>query len=261
MRMRNFRFLPFVFLLCAFAGCLSACGGATYPKGDLIKDLESLVKKETGEDSKAVIVGKTLYLDMELPGLTSQDQAKAAEAIKKMQNAVMSITRVVLSTDAGTKYAIVSTYDSGKSVLFRIVQDVDDVKNYIYMRISRGDYESRSLIEIEGPSQASVSLDDKHDITVNEFVGRMIVSKINMDARTNPFFGALISALQLRYRGSSDKTLVFTVSSDIDSKTEAFMKGVITEEAKTYSQKYGIETDKVDIVNIKSSALSEINLE
>ncbi|MCL2334605.1 MAG: hypothetical protein FWC57_00915, partial [Endomicrobia bacterium] len=144
------RTLPFIFLICAFAGWLSGCGGASYPKEELTKDLEQMVKKEAGEDSKATMVGKTLYLDMELPGLTSQDQAKASAAIKKMNTAVIAITRAALSTDAGIKYMVVSTYDEGKNVVFRMVQDIDDIKGIYYMRISRGDYESRTLLEIEG---------------------------------------------------------------------------------------------------------------
>ncbi|MDR2426360.1 MAG: hypothetical protein LBD46_04170 [Endomicrobium sp.] len=247
-------FILFVLLI-----SLSACYGVSYPKGDIIGSLEALIKKESGTDCKAYVVGKSLYLDMPLEGLTSKDQNKVNDAIKKMQNAVMAITRVTLSSDSDIKYMVVSAFSPEKSVSFRILQNIDDVKSYLYMRISRGDYESRNLFEIEGPEMTAVLLEDRHDITDNEYVGRMIVSQINMAARTNPFLGALISMLQLRYSDVKDGVLYISLSGTMDNRVKEFAQNMIVEETKKYSQKYALDFTRVIILDNNKRIVLDID--
>ncbi|MDR1196596.1 MAG: hypothetical protein LBL00_09015 [Endomicrobium sp.] len=247
------------FILFAFLISLSACG-VSYPKGDITGSLEALVKKECGADCRAYIVGKSLYLDMPLEGLTSKDQSKVSDAIKKMQNAVMAVTRVTLSSDSDIKYMVVSAFSPEKSVSFRILQNIEDVKSYLYMRISRGDYESRNLLEIEGPEITSVLLEDKHDITDSEYVGRMVVSQINMAARTNPFLGALISMLQLRYSDVKDGILYMTASGTMDDRVKEFAQNMIIEETKKYVEKYSLDFTSVTIRSNRGEYILDIDL-
>ena len=228
---------------------LYGCGGVSYPKGDIIDSLKALVKKECGAESEAFIVGRTLYLDMPLEGLTSKDQSKVNDEVKKMQTAIMAITRVTLSTDADVKYMVVNAFSPDKSVLFRILQNIDDVKSYLYMRISRGDYQSRSLFEIEGPETAASVIEDRRDITEGEFVGRMIVAQINMAARANPFIGALISMMQLRYHDVKDGVLYLTVSGTSDEKGMDFIRNMIADGTKEYSKKYALNFESVKIID------------
>ncbi|MDR1696429.1 MAG: hypothetical protein LBR69_07395 [Endomicrobium sp.] len=240
-----------LFILSIVLACFVSCG-VSYPKENLTQELEALVKKECESDSKASIFGKTLYLDMELDTITSKDQAQVSEAVKKMQSAVMSITRVVLSSDSEIQYMVVSVFDKEKNVLFRIIQNIEDIKAYFYMRISRGDYESRSLMEIEGPGYAKIMIEDKHDIVPEEYVGRMIVSQIDMSSRSNPFFGALISMIRLKYAGNEDSVLILSAAAEIDEKTEALVKGIVAEETKKYSEKYKLNFKVVKIINTKN---------
>jgi hypothetical protein len=248
-------------LLLIFLVSLSACYGVSYPKEDMTGSLEALVKKECGAECTAVLAGRTLYLDMPLEGLTSKDQNKVNDAVKKMQNAVMAITRVTLSSDSDIKYMVVSAFSPEKSVSFRILQNIDDVKGYLYMRISRGDYESRSLLEIEGPERTSVLLDDKHDLTDSEYVGRMIASQINMAARTNSFLGALISMMQLQYSGVEDNALYMSASGMMDERVKEFAQDLIIEETKKYSQKYELEFSSVKIVDKSGNVLFDIDID
>ncbi|MCL2390329.1 MAG: hypothetical protein FWD54_01695 [Endomicrobia bacterium] len=244
-----------LFILSIFLSCFISCG-VSYNKEKLIEQLEALVKKECDSDSKASIFGKTLYLDMELDALTSKNQDQAVEAVKKMQNAVISITRVVLSSDSEIQFMVVSVFDKNKNVLFRIIQNIEDIKAYFYMRISKGDYESRSLMEIEGPEYAKAMIEDKHDITLEEYVGRMIVSQIDMASRSNPFFGALISMIRLRYEGYEDSALILSTAAEIDDKTESLIKGMVAEEVKKYSEKYNVDFKTFRIINLKDNSTS-----
>jgi hypothetical protein len=75
-----------------------------YPKNDIAQSLEKLVKKECNQDSKAYLVGRTLYLDMELDGITSADDKTVLQAMHKMDLAVFAVGRVVLSSGSDIKY-------------------------------------------------------------------------------------------------------------------------------------------------------------
>ena len=73
---------------------------------------------------------------------------------------------------------------------------------------------SRNLFEIEVARTASDSIEDRHDISDNEFVGRMIVSNVGMGSRNNPGLGSLISMLQLKYEDvDSEGNLIFSTVS------------------------------------------------
>jgi hypothetical protein len=230
----------------------------SYPKESIAGQLKELVKKECGAECETVITGRTLYLDMPLEGLTSKDQKIVNEAVKKMQTAVMAITRVTLSSDADIKYMVVNAFSSDKGVAFRIFQNIDDVKGYLYMRISRGDYESRSLFEIEGPETAAAVLEDKHDISDSEYVGRMIASQINMAARSNPFLGALISMMQLRYYDVKDDVLYMSALGSMDEKVKDFVRTMIVDETKEYEKKYDLDFKSVKIIDQSGNIIFDI---
>jgi hypothetical protein len=218
------------------------------------------VKKETGADSEALAYGKTLYLDMPLDGLTSNDTAKVNEAIGKMQSAVLAITRVVLSSDSQVKYMVVSTFDKDKQVLFRITQNIEDIKAYLYMKISRGDYESRNLLEIEGPGAAEKEIESKHDISDDEYVARMIVAQVNMQARTNPFLGALVQLLQLRFLKIDGDKVILSGSGEIDEKVKDFVIKMISDEAVKYRGKYPVNFKNINIFGAKGEPVADIAL-
>jgi hypothetical protein len=129
------------------------------------------------------------------------------------------------------------------------------------MRISRGDYESRSLLEIEGPELTPALLEDRHDLTDSEYVGRIIASQINMAARSNPFLGALISMMQLRYSGVKDNVLYMSSSGTMDDRVKEFAQNLIVEETKKYSQKYKLEFASVKIVDKSGAVLFDIDIE
>jgi len=256
MKMRASAFYFFIFSLYFF--CISC--GVSYPKEKLNQMLVEMVKKDTGIDCHVEKQGKTLYMDAVIEDLTSSDQDKLMQAFKKMQSAVIDITRAVLSSDSEIKYMVVNCFNEDKQVLFRMITNVDDIKAYMYMRISKEDYESRSLIEIEGHPAAEQSIEDKHDISDDEYVARLIVSQINMTARQNPILGALIQLMQLRYLSSQTGNLTFSGADVLDDKLKNFMSNTIGEQAKKYSKNYSLDLKNVDIVNSKGESILNIAL-
>lgn len=240
---------------------LNSCG-VTYPKEDIVTDLEKLVKKECSQDSKAFVVGKTLYLDMQLDGLTSQDQKTASQVIHKIVIASTAMIRVVLSSDSDIKYMVATAYDPGRNVIFRVVHSIDDVKSVYCGRISQPDFESRNLLEIVGPPIASTMIDDKHDITAGEHVGRLFVSRMNMMARTNPTFGALISMLQLQYVGIDNRTLILLIAeSVVNAQVVPTVKKILHDELQICSKKYNDPFDKIKAITSNGETAIRVALD
>ena len=236
------------FLFFIFAGIFICSCAPSYPKENLIQDVKNLVLKETGRKCDVYKIDSTIFLDMEMDDLTSTKSDVINGAIKSLQNAVFAITRVSLSSDADIKIMVISAFDPNYQVLLRMFQNMEDVKSYFYQRISRGDYEQRQLIEFEGPDTAREIILDKHHITQEEYVARLIVSQINMSARTNPFLSAAISALNLRY-DSVDNGKIY-ISSKIDniSSVEKLLKSIVSEKLNEYVNKYKLFSIKSAII-------------
>jgi len=231
------------FLLFVASFFIYSCA-PSYPKENLIQDIKKLVLKETGRNCEVHKIGSTIFLDMEMEDLTSTKSEVTSNAIKALQNAVFAITRVSLSSDADIKIMIISAFDPNYQVLLRMFQNMDDVKSYFFQRISRGDYEQRQLIEFEGPDTAKETILDKHHISQEEYVARLIISQINMAARTNPFLSAAISALGLRYN-SFDNGSIYVSSKMVNSSSiEKLLGKIIEEKLNEYIEKYKISSIK-----------------
>jgi hypothetical protein len=228
---------------------LCASCGVTYKKGEISQDLQALVKKECGLDSQAVVVGKTLYLDIVIADLVSNDAKAFLQTMKIIQTANLAIVRVVLSSDSDIEYMVVTAFDKNKILAFRVVQNIDDIKNYFYMRISRSDYESRNLIELAGSSFAIRMINNKHDIAKDEFVGRLIASQINMMARTNPFYGTLIAAMQMKYVGINGSELYLLVLGVVDSVVKPIIQEALQNDLERYVSKYKASFNSIKAIN------------
>ncbi|MDR0617945.1 MAG: hypothetical protein LBG23_04230 [Endomicrobium sp.] len=243
--MKNFK-IPLILVIIVF---LFVSCGVSYKKGEISQDLQTLIKKECGLDSKAFVVGKTLYLDIIIDGLISNDTKVFAQTMRTIQTANLAVVRVVLSSDSNIQYVVATAFDQNKVLAFRVVQNIEDIKSYFYMRISRSDYESRSLIELVGSSLAPIMINDKHDITKDEFVGRLIASQINMMARTNPFYRALIAAMQMHYIGIRDNELYLLVLGIVDSIVEPIIQDALQKDLKDYVTKYKVSFDAIKAIN------------
>ncbi len=223
-----------------------ACS-VTYPKNDIAQSLEKLVKKECNQDSKAYLVGRTLYLDMKLDEIKSSDDKTVSQAIRKIALAVFTAGRVVLSSDSDIKYIVVTTYNFYKNIAFRVVHNIDDIKSYFYMRISRSDFNSRKLLEseIEEPLTAANMIEDRHDIADQEYVGRLIASQINMLLESDVI---LVQIPRLQYVAVENETLIFSVSDIVDGTSIYLVRNILLEKTKDYSKKYNISFKGIKVI-------------
>jgi len=339
----------------AFSGCK-----ASYPKSSVTESIQDLIKKEYDINGRAKLTGDTLYLDVSLEGLVSPEQKVVTDILKKIQGASLVITRVSLSSDAKIKFMILVASEPTFNLHLRIIQKLDDVKAFLYQKISKADYEDRLVLEIEknddvdgilnnGPfpyrtdeidvesarqellnddkvsvlliqktcrtKEAVGSLDESQlvaafnevldmpdlyklvdqdalqfdpnrsallkkiierlngppepadvrtvnrailfkiyphtlakthtnateenrEIGMKEFVGRLIVSQVNMITRSNPFLAVTLGNVQLRYIDFTEDELTIGVSNGISKTVTPFFEVMISSQSLKISKKY-----------------------
>jgi hypothetical protein len=228
----------FLFVLCLAS--ISGCA-PSYPKGELTESVEKVLKDEYNLTGKAQFTGKTLYLNTELEGLTDTEKTALEKAIKTVQNAMLTVTRVALSSDADIEYLIVDARDPNWGLSFRLIQRFQDVKGLLYHKISRSDYQGRIIIEIETDlkqNELSRVPPVKYDMRLEEFVGRLIVSQVNMLTRSNPFMAVLLNNSQLSYKDYTEDALIIGISSTLDDSVKNFFEKLVMQEAEEVFKKY-----------------------
>ncbi|MDD2524502.1 MAG: hypothetical protein WCS83_01795 [Endomicrobiia bacterium] len=251
-----------LFFYCFFIVFLFSSCTPSYPKETLLTDIKKLVKKESGQDCELSKINDTIYLDMQTEGLTSTNTKVVNEAIVNLQNAVFAITRVALSSDADIKIMVITAHDPNYNIALRMFQNIDDVKSYFYQRISRGDYEQRQLLEFEGPETAEISVMDRHHITEEEYVARLVISQINMIGRKNQVLGPLISTLGLRYGYIKYGNIYILSKKSNNVGTEDLLKKIIFDEVVKNLQKYKLFAIKsVIILDSKGSIVFEVPID
>lgn len=143
--------------LVALAIIFSSVGcGHTYPKENLREAVMNICDKEYGIKVDAEIAGETLAIYLPLPKLFDANLRSNEKAREKIGDVLLSVTRVVLSTDASIKFYCVIVQD----VRFPVVQSViieyvEDIKMYFFKAISRSDYFKRVVqYTVENPQYA-----------------------------------------------------------------------------------------------------------
>src|SRR5689334_14755097 len=93
---------------------LSACSirEASYTKPRLVESVKELCKKEYNLDVDSRLVGRTLYVSCVLDGLVGHDLGLQGETLDKLEGAMLSATRVALSTDAEVNFLLLKARDS-----------------------------------------------------------------------------------------------------------------------------------------------------
>lgn len=233
------------FLLPIFV--LTACN-VSFPSETLEQDAVKFIKKETNKDTSVYKYGSTLYLDACFEDLVTNDKQKISEIYATLQKIVSNIVRVPLSSDANIDFVIVSAFDPEYKTLLRLFENIDDIKKYSHQHISREDFSERQIMEFEGPDRAKEIVENKYDITKEEYVARLIVSQLNNGAKANPFLSTLIQILGIRYYNVEGDSFYF-MSKQIDNKkTKNILKEMLEQEAVKDIKKYKLFSIKSAIL-------------
>ncbi len=82
---------------------------------------------------------------------------------------------------------VVTATDPVWKLGIRIIETLQDIKDYLYQRISRGDYEGRLVMEIDIGQDGAIIISSNKEMTMEEFVGRLVISQYNMVLKEQPF--------------------------------------------------------------------------
>jgi hypothetical protein len=244
--------------LLPFAGC-----SPSYPKGKITESVSSVIKKEYNLDGKAKLVGETLFLDVNLSGLITTEPKILTSILKKIQGAVLAITRVSLSSDARIKFMVVTATDPSWKINVRIIQRLEDVKGYLYQRISRSDYEDSLILEINQKSDENSSapntFEQIQEMDTREFLGRLIVSNINMLGRSNPFLSIVLGNSQLKFTGITDNELVISIDSIISPQVTPLFEEILVQKTGKLLRRFnGYQLKKIKVMDPSKTLLIEV---
>ena len=236
---RRFTFYFLLFTLYSLLFTIFAgCSKPTYPKDKLSEAAQKILKKEYDLNGSVKLVGSTLYLEVNLPELVSTEKDLPKKIFKKLEGAILTIVRISLSSDANIATLVTIARADDYDFCVRIIQRLEDIKHFLYLKISKADYEDRLILEI-----LSYSKLDYRDITLKEFVARLIVSQYNMLLKTNPFLSGLLNNVSLEFSNLTDDFLVITANSlrtDISTAIKKFFEGILTKSYIGTLKKYSV---------------------
>ncbi len=137
-------------LLVTVTGCCP-----TYPKERFKESIVELCNREYKLDIKVETVGKTIAIYLALPDLIDFTFAITKEASDKINDVILSVSRVALSSDAEYDFYCIIAHDVRiPEIQIIIIKSVDDVKRFLLNDISRNEYSKRMLIDMRLSPQA-----------------------------------------------------------------------------------------------------------
>jgi hypothetical protein len=161
---------------------LTGCG-PTYPKEKLKESIVRVCKKEYKLDVKVATVGRTIAIYVPLEDLIDFTFAITKSAGEKINDVILSVSRVALSTDAKYDFYCVIAHDVRiPEIQIVIIKSVDDVKRFLLNDISRGEYSKRMLIDIRFSPQA------QKERTIREVFDKMNLDRRWQEEVMNDFF-------------------------------------------------------------------------
>ncbi|MDP3804130.1 MAG: hypothetical protein Q8Q87_01100 [Candidatus Omnitrophota bacterium] len=175
----------FFFLLAA--GCwllVTATGcGPTYPEERFKESIIKVCKKEYKLDVKVETIGHTIAIYVPLENLIDFTFAITKSASEKINDVILSVSRVALSTDAKFDFYCIIAHDIRiPEIQIVIIKTVDDVKRFLLNDISRGEYSKRMLIDIR------VSPQSEKERAIKEVLSRKGVDKESQEKFLGDFF-------------------------------------------------------------------------
>ncbi len=156
--------------------------------------MREICRREYKFDTSARLVGKTLYADIAPQKLVGADLGLDRKTVERLYDALLTVTRVALSTDAKVDFLVVRAKDANTGVIVTLLRSVPDIKWYFYMRISRADFENRGVMEIDSP-EGTGKPDDSvlfHDVTNGEFMARLTASRLQQKISYNPLVSVFL---------------------------------------------------------------------
>lgn len=172
------------FAILALIVSLTGCE-PTYPKNRFKESIIRLCKNEYKIDVKVRTFGKTAAIYIPLEDLMDFSFALTPSATEKLNDVIMSVTRVVLSTDADCDFYCIIAHDVRvPEIQVIIIKYVDDVKRVFLGDISRGEFGKRMIIDVRLNPQS------QKERSIKDVFQKMSLDPKWQDQIMNDFFRA-----------------------------------------------------------------------
>lgn len=187
-------------LLIAALVLSSFCSGCapTYPKERLAESLMQVCKEEYEIDIQAKLVGKTIVVFIPFDELFDIKLDILPEAVSKIEDVILSTSRVLFSTDADVDfYMIIAADVKTTSAEVILVRYLDDVYKFMHGWINRDSYRKRVLWQVNlNPKllrQAEFDF-DVQEMTLPDFLAQQTAQRIDMLLGSSVVYKAKIKA-------------------------------------------------------------------
>lgn len=161
---------------------ITGCG-PTYPEERFKESIKKVCKSEYKLDVKVETTGHTIAIYVPLENLIDFTFAITKSASEKINDVILSVSRVALSTDAKFDFYCIIAHDIRlPEIQIIIIKTVDDVKRFLLNDISRGEYSKRMLVDIR------VSPQSEKERAIREVLSRKGVDKESQEKFLNDFF-------------------------------------------------------------------------
>jgi len=161
---------------------LSGCG-VTYPKEKFKESIIRVCKREYKLDVKVATSGNTVAIYVPLENLIDFTFSITKSASEKINDVILTVSRVTLSTDAKYEFYCVIAHDVRiPEIQIVIIKSVDDVKRFLLNDISRGEYAKRMIVDIRLSPQA------QKERAIKEVFDKMSLDKKWQEDVMNDFF-------------------------------------------------------------------------
>jgi len=209
-----------LFLIGLFVSFICSGCAPSYPKDKLAEALINICKKEYDVDIQAKLVGKSIVVFIPLDELFDLKLDILPEAVEKIEDVILTTSRVLFSTDAEVDfYMIIAADIKTTAAEVFLVRYMDDVYKFMHGWINREDYTKRILWQINfDPKLLKDSFFDfdVEEITLPGFLAEQIAQRLNkifassivhkikvnaeFDPQTQRFFFSVVSADNTRFQ-------------------------------------------------------------
>ena len=139
-------YLLLLFFLPVFVGC-----SVSFPKDEIEEILVNLCKDRFNIDIDVVIEGNTLGAEFTVESIFDETGLYVSpEAIEKIEDVILSLSRAALSTDADFDFLVLIARDKFiDGAGMKLIRNVDDIKKLLNGMMSRDDYISTLVVEYQ----------------------------------------------------------------------------------------------------------------
>jgi len=207
--------------------------GPTYPRDKVEQGIKNLCKQEHNIDVHARLVGRTLYVFLQANNLLDESLSLGEKAYDILEKTLLSTTRVTLSSDADIQFYILVVEDHIRRIEMTFIQNIRDIKRFIFRQISREDYFSRMVIKVKVKKEEEEWFSESavlDEMDLSGFLAQQVIWRVKREIEGNLLLRFVINMEEIS--GGYDrkeKTFFFTIRSKEESKAGKWQKDILTD--------------------------------